>query len=81
MPTIHRERGFRFVIYLNDHEPPHVHAWRAGVVAKVQIGDAECAPGVLDPGAMRVSDVRRAVRIVEAHQEEFLAGWRKIHGT
>ncbi|MBI4520710.1 MAG: DUF4160 domain-containing protein [Gemmatimonadetes bacterium] len=29
MPTVHRERGFRFQMYPNDHPPPHVHVMKA----------------------------------------------------
>lgn len=81
MPTILRQRGFKFVIHLNDHEPAHVHAWRAGAVAKIGIGHEARAPWVLDPGVMQSSDVRRAVRIVESHQETFLKKWDEIHGA
>ena len=28
MPTVLRKRGFRVMIYVDDHEPPHVHAWK-----------------------------------------------------
>jgi hypothetical protein len=81
MPTIHREGGFRFMIFTDDHEPAHVHVWKAGTMAKIHLGDADHRPEPVDPGIMRTVDVRRAVRIVEARQEQFLAEWREIHGA
>ncbi len=79
MPTIHREDGFRFVIYVDDHEPAHVHARYAGAVARIRIGDSDHRPTVVDPGSMRTPDARRAVRLVERRQEWFMEAWRRIH--
>jgi hypothetical protein len=81
MPTIHRERGIRFLIYLDDHEPAHVHLWHGGLVAKIQIGDASKGPSIVDPGSVHPTKVRQALRIIEANQEHFLAKWRDYHGT
>jgi hypothetical protein len=80
MPTIHREGGFHFIIYFDDHEPAHVHVRYAGAIARIRIGDSRERPTVLDSGAMKTQDVRRAVRIVEHHQDQFLDAWREIHG-
>jgi hypothetical protein len=79
VPTVLRQDGFRFVIYMDDHDPAHVHAWTAGVVAKIGIGDDETGPYPIEPGAMRTPDVRRAIRIVEEHQAMLLSEWRKYH--
>jgi hypothetical protein len=79
MPTVHQQDGFQFRIYPNDHDPAHVHAWKAGRVAKIGLGDDETAPYPMDPGAMRTPDVRRAIRIVEEHQATLLNEWRKHH--
>jgi hypothetical protein len=81
VPTIPRENGFRFLIFVDDHVPAHVRVWKGGALAKIEIGDADHRPEARDPGEMRTSDVRRAVRIVEARREEFLAAWRRIHGN
>lgn len=81
MPTIYVEGGFRFMVFTDDHDPAHVHVWKAGKIAKIHIGDADQRPEPVDPGKMSTRDVRRAVRIVEANQEQFLAAWREIHGA
>ena len=38
MPTVLRLDGFEVRIYLNDHEPAHVHVFRAGGEAKIKLG-------------------------------------------
>jgi hypothetical protein len=80
MPTIHRESGFRFIVYVDDHEPAHVHVWYAGAIARIDLGGANRRPEPDDPGSMKTVDVRRAVRIVEANKDAFLDAWRSIHG-
>ncbi len=40
MPTVHREQGFRVVIYPNDHLPSHVHVQKGGGEARINLGDA-----------------------------------------
>ena len=44
LPTVHREGGFQFRIFTNDHSPPHVHVVMvdAGLVGEgdlVELGD------------------------------------------
>ena len=77
MPTIHSEHGFRFIIYPNDHEPAHVHVWKAGTEAKIQMLSE---PELLEVSGMRQKDAFRALDIVEEHQQEFLMKWEQYHG-
>ena len=76
MPTIFNEGGFRFMIYPDDHSPPHVHAIGAGCM--IRIGLEPLA--ILSSVGAKASDVRKAVEIAERRREELLAGWRKYHG-
>jgi hypothetical protein len=80
VPTIHREDGFAFRIYTDDHRPPHVHALKAGEFAKIGIGDSANSAVVLDPGTLGGRDLVRAVRIVDERWTEFLLRWSEIHG-
>lgn len=75
MPTILLERGFRVVIYLNDHPPPHVHVKKAGKQARVGLLSVELWDSDLTPG-----ESRQAVAIVEANRDTLLASWREIYG-
>jgi hypothetical protein len=38
MPIVHRAGNLRFMIYLEDHGPPHVHVFSAGAEAKILLG-------------------------------------------
>ena len=76
MPTIFNEGGFRFMIYPDDHSPPHVHAIGAGCM--IRIGLEPLA--ILSSIGAKASDVRKAVEIAERRREELFAGWRKYHG-
>ncbi len=73
MPTVHRQDGFAFRIYPNDHGPPHVHAVKAGLMARLAIGGAGEAPRVLSLHGMSDRDAAQAVRIAANVQNLLLA--------
>jgi len=78
MVTVLREAGFRFAIYLSDHLPEHVHVYGDGE-AKIEFG-GDGPVKVVSSYGMKAGDVRRAVRIVEAHRETIARHWRDMHG-
>jgi hypothetical protein len=41
MPTVFREKGYRFFFYSNDHLPKYVHVEKENKTAKFKIGNAE----------------------------------------
>jgi hypothetical protein len=75
MPTVLRERGFRVMIFLNDHPPPHVHVLKAGKRARVYLSPVE----LLDSN-MKASDEKRAIETVQANHDTLMAEWYRIHG-
>ena len=77
MATVHRENGFELRIWPNDHTPPHVHAWKAGGMAKIELVDGF---GIVKVREMKAVDVVRAVRMVMANEEKLLRAWEEIHG-
>lgn len=77
MATVHRESGFEFRIWPNDHTPPHVHAWKAGGTAKIELVDGFDVVKVRD---MTPGDVVRAVRIAMENEEKLMQAWEEIHG-
>ena len=79
MATVHREAGFRFVIYSDDHEPAHVHVVDDGN-AKVDLGGASGMPEMIYAGGFKQGDVRRIMEIVRRHRMIFLKRWSDIHG-
>lgn len=79
MVTVSRAHGFNIVIFLNDHEPAHVHVFGDGE-AKINLLGAGGAPELVWVDGMKRGDVRRVMRIVVEQQGHLLARWRDIHG-
>lgn len=79
MATVLRVDNFRFWIWSNDHDPPHVHAENGNGEVRILLGSPLKAPEI-DENSMSGRDARRAWRIVAERQEYFLDEWRKIHG-
>ena len=77
MPTLLRERGFRFFFYMADRfEPPHVHIQRDDNAAKVWLDPLELAFS----DGFRRHEVSELLRITEQHLDEFLAAWHRTFG-
>ena len=78
MVTVYRAYGFRFVIFPNDHSPPHVHVFGQGGEAKIVLEG---------PGGIRLDwvagisrgDLRRVMQEVQRERERLIAMWRRIH--
>jgi flagellin-specific chaperone FliS len=79
MPTVFRQDGFRFIIYLNDHEPAHVHIQKGGGEIKVNIaslGDIQ----VMKIVGMKNQEALKALKLVSQNQQFLLKKWEEIHG-
>lgn len=81
MVTVHRAHGLRVVIYVDDHEPAHVHVIGEGGQAKVNLIGPDGGPELVWAEGLKRSAVRRAMRLVTDQQEAFLSRWREIHGS
>jgi hypothetical protein len=76
VPTVLRVGGFAFRIYVNDHQPPHVHVYNADGWCRMYI-----ASGAVSKNAgMRPWDVLQAARIVAANEKLLTRRWEEIHG-
>jgi hypothetical protein len=80
MPTVHRAGNLRFVIYLDDHGPPHVHVFLAGAEAKVFLGPPNGRPALEWNRGLGRASLNRVFDEVVARQARLLAAWRRIHG-
>ena len=78
--TVHRAGKLRFVVFLDDHGPPHVHVFSAGGEAKLLLGEAQSAGAGLGArdGSRRL---RRAMTETLAHGGKLLLAWRRMHGS
>ncbi len=77
MPTIFTEGGFRFMIYVHDHAPPHIHVIGHGGTVELNI----------DPLGLRAvrgplsnAQVRRVIKIAFERRVELMQAWRQHHG-
>ncbi|HEV2362797.1 MAG TPA: DUF4160 domain-containing protein [Caulobacteraceae bacterium] len=80
MPTVHRAEGMRFVIFVNDHWPAHVHAIKGSGEAKIALGQGEAAPRLAWARGMRAADIRQAMTEVAKERARLRAAWTAIHG-
>jgi hypothetical protein len=79
MVTIYRGHGLQVVIFVDDHEPAHVHVFGDGQ-AKINLLGPDGEPELIWADSMKRSDVRRAMRIVTEQKVLFLRRWTEIHG-
>jgi len=70
LPTLLREKGFKFFFYANEHEPKHIHVLKAGDYAKIDITTLKVTKNYLKP-----PDLKKALYIVKVHQKEFERQW------
>ncbi len=76
MVTIHREYGLRFVIYVDDHDPAHIHAIGNGEAKIVISAKAE----IIWSHNFTASDLSKAQKTVKANWDMFMKRWEDIHG-
>lgn len=79
MPTVLREHGVRFMIFVDDHAPPHVHAFGDGE-AKIEIGRDGSPPVMIYSVEMGIRLQRRVMAAVATNQALLMQKWVEIHG-
>ncbi|HXH14959.1 MAG TPA: DUF4160 domain-containing protein [Sphingomonas sp.] len=79
MPTIFRLHGLRFMIFIDDHAPPHVHVFGDGE-AKIEIGGDGGVPRMIYAEGLSGAMQRRAIAAVAQNQAMLLMRWVEIHG-
>ena len=79
MPTVFREKGFRVVIYPNDHQPAHVHVLKAGGEIKFDISRLDDIQVITVVG-MKGKEALTAFKLVQEYQAFLLSKWEEIHG-
>ena len=75
MPTVLRQDGFRVMIFVDDHEPPHAHCFKADGVIVIELDPIR----VRKNDGLKTHDIRRALRLIEQHQQMLLNTWRRFH--
>jgi hypothetical protein len=77
MVTVHRAHGFRFVIFTNDHAPPHVHVFGQGGEAKIILEGRDGITVDWVAGINR-GDLRKVMLETRRERERLIAMWRTI---
>jgi hypothetical protein len=77
--------GVRFSVYVNDHEPRHVHGLLGCtrvIVDLLPSGDVDLAKrkNVIRPRGAKKSDVRKILSSAAEHFDELIQLWEQIHG-
>jgi len=70
VPELSRFYGISIRMHVQDHPPPHVHAWYSGRSATVPIEHPRISAGFLPA---RVTHL--VIRWVELHRTRLLAAW------
>lgn len=77
MPTVLREKGFRVMVYLEDHAPPHVHVVKDNAVA-IYVLEPVALHEII--GSMSKADVAKAKRLIVARHDFLKKEWNRING-
>lgn len=79
MVTVYRAHGLRIVIFVDDHEPAHVHVFGDGE-AKINLTASKGDPELIVANGMTRAEIRRAMGVVKEQQAYLLERWSEIHG-
>lgn len=72
MPTVFKERGYRFFFYsLEGNEPPHIHVERGDDAAKYWLSPVQLA----ESHGFRSHELNRVRAMVIEHRTTFLEAW------
>ncbi len=80
MPTLLRKDGFDIRMYFDDHDPPHIHAFKAGGQAKITLGSSEVTPNLILVEGMSKKEAKTVLEIVINNQPYLLEKWEEYHG-
>ncbi|MCA0458699.1 MAG: DUF4160 domain-containing protein [Chloroflexi bacterium] len=76
MPTVLRVKGYRFIIFTNDHIPPHIHVQHAEGAAKVELDPIR----IVEYYQLNRRQLNEIVLIIEENREFLLLKWQEFQG-
>lgn len=79
MVTVLRSLGLTVSIYMDDHEPAHVHVEGDGI-AKINL-DGPRGPAFVWAKGMNHGEKRRALGLIVENRGMLRQRWRDIHGS
>lgn len=78
MPEIFRAFGLVFVIFPDDHDPPHVHVFHNREKCKIFLEDSRVANK--PRCSLSTTNLRKALQLAQENRMVLLQEWEKIHG-
>ena len=79
MAEIFRDRGIKFIIYSDDHDPDHCHAKSADFEVKIDIsGDMPMLMAVAAGGSKEAKFQKTALKLAQARLDELKAAMEAI---
>ncbi len=70
MPTLAIIDGIRIMMYLGDHHPPHIHAWKDDRDAQFEIATGQIMEGRLDR-----KTIRKVQQWIELNRDLLFEAW------
>jgi hypothetical protein len=80
MVTVLKQDGLSFRIFLNDHLPSHVHVFKAGGEARIEISGTDGKPHALTNNGLSRKELSKAIALVQKNKDLLLKQWKKYHG-
>jgi hypothetical protein len=78
VPTVLRIGGYRFFFYANENEEPcHIHVQRERMLAKFWLQPVALASST----GFAANELKRLMRLVEDHQQQFVEAWNGFFGA
>ncbi|MBE9075808.1 DUF4160 domain-containing protein [Romeria aff. gracilis LEGE 07310] len=77
MPTVFNDNGFRGMVYPNDHDPVHVHAYKRGSQAKINAKTLEL---IAVMGEYSKKDLKKAKQLTAKYQAVIFEKWEELYG-
>jgi hypothetical protein len=80
MVTVLKQDGLSLRIYSNDHLPSHVHVFKAGKEARIEISGADGKPHAFTNNGLSRKELSKAIALVQENQALLLQQWNEYHG-
>jgi hypothetical protein len=80
MVTVFKQDGLSFRIFPNDHLPNHVHVFKAGGEARIEIAGEDGNAHTITNNGLSRRDLAKAVALVQENQALLLQQWSNYHG-
>jgi hypothetical protein len=71
MPTLLKEKGFRFFFFSNEHLPKHIHIEKQNAYAKINLINLE----IIESYGFNSKEISVILSIVEKNRDDFIKAW------